>query len=178
MIKRAIYIDGSFIFHSARSKQFKIDYNKLLKLISGDAYIVYAAYYSALPGDKDIEANHKKFLRVLKKDAKLKVRTVPLHKVSRQTDGVDTSFKTPKGEDILLTCEMLRGAIMDHYDEAVLVSGDGDFVPVVNMVQSFGKRVIVVSFQDSFSKALEMEGNQVIILDQHLESLALTDLQP
>jgi len=61
-------------------------------------------------------------------------------------------FKRPqntresKGVDIALTIDMLRGAYMDLYDVAVLVTGDGDYIPVVREVQRVGKAVYLIGF--------------------------------
>jgi uncharacterized LabA/DUF88 family protein len=173
IIKKSIFIDGSFLFHNAQALGVKLDFNKLLKfLLKPTDYLVQAAYYTAIPNDKDIDENHKKFIRVLKKDVRLKVHTVPLLKSYRS--GNAESVRYSKGEDILLACEMLKGALLSHYDEAVLVSGDGDFVPCVNMMQQFGKRAIVASFRSSFNRTLELEANEVIYLDDHLDSLRYT----
>jgi uncharacterized LabA/DUF88 family protein len=53
-----------------------------------------------------------------------------------------------KGVDISLTKDMLLQAFLNNYDVAVLVTGDGDFIPVVEEVKRFGKRV-VVAFWDT-----------------------------
>jgi len=51
-----------------------------------------------------------------------------------------------KGVDIALTKDLLLHAYFDNYDVAVLISGDGDYVPVINEVKRFGKAVYVCSF--------------------------------
>jgi uncharacterized LabA/DUF88 family protein len=62
-------------------------------------------------------------------------------------------FKRPqntrqsKGVDIALTIDMLRGAFMSLYDVAVLVTGDGDYIPVVREVQRLGKNVYLIGFE-------------------------------
>src|SRR4051812_22386937 len=53
-----------------------------------------------------------------------------------------------KGVDIALTNEMLSHAFRDNYDSAALVSGDGDYVPLVEEVKRIGKRVHVWFFDD------------------------------
>jgi uncharacterized LabA/DUF88 family protein len=60
-------------------------------------------------------------------------------------------FHKPKGQkakgvDIALTKDMLLHAFFGHYDYAVLVSGDGDYVPVVEEVKRLGKWVVVAFF--------------------------------
>lgn len=51
-----------------------------------------------------------------------------------------------KGVDIALTKDMLSHAFMDNFDVAVLIAGDGDYVPLVNAVQRLGKLVYVSFF--------------------------------
>lgn len=51
-----------------------------------------------------------------------------------------------KGVDIALTKDMLSHAFQDHYTDALLIAGDGDYVPLVTKVKRFGKRVYVGFF--------------------------------
>ncbi|GBC73206.1 hypothetical protein HRbin04_00602 [archaeon HR04] len=46
-----------------------------------------------------------------------------------------------KGVDTLLVLDMITMAYQDQYDIAVLVGGDRDFVPAVNIVKNLGKHV-------------------------------------
>ena len=54
-----------------------------------------------------------------------------------------------KGVDIALTCDMLSHASHDNYDVAVLIAGDGDYVPLVDEVKRLGKLVHLVFFQST-----------------------------
>lgn len=51
-----------------------------------------------------------------------------------------------KGVDISLARDMLGHAYKDSYDAAVLIAGDGDYVPLVEDVKRLGKQVYVVFF--------------------------------
>ena len=172
-IFKAIFIDGSFLFHCVQGSQTRIDYKKLkhLFLNAGD-HLVSASYYTVLPNDYDMEDKHKNFIKILKKDVRVKVRSVPLLKVFESTP-TSTAPRYSKGEDILLACDMVRGAYMNQYDTAILVTGDGDFVPAVNCVQEAGKPVVVAAFHNSLSHALELEASEVIYLDEHLDKIKL-----
>ena len=60
-------------------------------------------------------------------------------------------FKKPQGErakrvDITLARDMLSHAYQHHYDIAVLIAGDGDYVPLVDAVKKNGKMVVVAFF--------------------------------
>jgi len=54
--------------------------------------------------------------------------------------------KRSKGVDIALTTDMLTHAFQDHFDVAILISGDADYCPLVNRVKSLGKQVWVWFF--------------------------------
>jgi hypothetical protein len=55
--------------------------------------------------------------------------------------------RSSKGVDIALTKDLLTHAFQNHYDTAILMSGDADYVPVVEEVKRFGKRVLLASFE-------------------------------
>lgn len=52
-----------------------------------------------------------------------------------------------KGVDIALATDMLTHAHRKNYDVAILVSGDGDFFPLVEAVKNEGRRVAVWFFE-------------------------------
>ncbi len=62
-----------------------------------------------------------------------------------------------KGVDIMLTKDVLSHAFMDNYDIAVLVAGDGDYVPLVNEVKRLGKQVCVAFFGPEFGLNSELK---------------------
>lgn len=172
---KAIFIDGSFLFHCANSMSTRINYKKLKNLFlnTGD-HLISACYYTALPNEYDMEEKHKTFLKILKKDVRVRVRSVPLLTQPSTPEGVVSQHsRYSKGEDILLACDMVKGAYSNQYDVAILISGDGDFVPAVHAVQDAGKPVIVASFHNSLSHALELEASDVVYLDEHLDRIKL-----
>jgi uncharacterized LabA/DUF88 family protein len=59
----------------------------------------------------------------------------------------DRGQSKSKGVDITLTKDVLSHAFMSNYDVAVLVAGDGDYVPLVEEVKRLGKIVDVMFFQ-------------------------------
>ena len=60
-----------------------------------------------------------------------------------------------KEVDVSLACELLSHALLDHYDVAIVVSGDRDFVPAIKKVQEAGKRVEVASFRANLSEEVK-----------------------
>lgn len=180
---KSIFIDGSFLFHCMNGLSVRIDYKKLKNLFlnPGD-HLVSAAYYTALPNEYDIEDKHKSFLRILKKEVRIKVRSVPLLKAYDFNQQQQTSpqpfhstGRYSKGEDILMACDLVRGAALNYYDVAVILTGDGDFTPAVECIQELGKYAVVASFHSSLSNSLELAASEVIYLDEHLEKIKLIE---
>ena len=58
-----------------------------------------------------------------------------------------------EGVDIALTKDMLSHAFGDHYDVAVLLAGDGDYVPLVEKLSDRGK-IVCVSFFEAEEAAM------------------------
>jgi len=54
------------------------------------------------------------------------------------------SLGSEKGVDVKLATDMIR--LKDIYDVAIILSGDGDYVPAVQAVKDSGKHIINVSF--------------------------------
>jgi len=66
-----------------------------------------------------------------------------------------------KGVDISLTKDMLLQASLGNYDIAVLVAGDGDFIPLVEEVKRLGRRVVVAFFEKSgLNPGLRIAGDE------------------
>ena len=61
----------------------------------------------------------------------------------------DKQSTKSKGVDITLAKDFLSNAFMGNYDVAVLVAGDGDYVPMVTEVKRLGKIVYVMFFEES-----------------------------
>ena len=56
--------------------------------------------------------------------------------------------KKSKGVDVTLTKDLLVNAFNDNYDVAVIVAGDGDYVPVVEELKRMGRTVYVTFFSE------------------------------
>ena len=62
----------------------------------------------------------------------------------------EVKFGRERGVDAEIICQMLMGAFLDHFDACILLSDDGDYLPVVRRVQEyFGKKVIQAGFSRS-----------------------------
>lgn len=57
-----------------------------------------------------------------------------------------------KGIDVWLALEAYEMASLKKYDVCVLVTGDGDFVPLVNKLNTLGSRVMLIGWDFSYEK--------------------------
>ena len=73
-----------------------------------------------------------------------------------------------KGVDVLLSLDMLRFALKNNYDRAILISGDGDYADIVKMVKDEGKIVEVAMFPASTAQALTQAADVLVELDAEL----------
>ncbi len=158
----AIFIDGGNMFHAINAMKIKINYKKLIDILKKDRWLLRAYFYTGVPsGDlpKEIREQLKKqqgFLNELQ-NLGIKVKTIPLKKTP---EGY-----IEKGIDILIATDMISLAFKDGYDTAILVSGDSDFVPVVEKIQELGKRVETAAFKKTSSYELRRVSDEFILLD-------------
>ncbi len=75
--------------------------------------------------------------------------------LKRKIPGTDKFYYILKEDDINIAVDMVDGASENVFDVAVLVSGDGDFVPAVRSVRKKGKTAENVYFKDSSSRNLK-----------------------
>jgi uncharacterized LabA/DUF88 family protein len=72
-------------------------------------------------------------------------------KVVLPDGSVDFSIK---GDDVYLATDLIKGSYENLYDIAIIVSGDADFIPAINLVRKNGKKVINAFFPKSSSYQL------------------------
>ena len=65
-------------------------------------------------------------------------------------DLLERKFRGEKSVDVKLACDM--AFLKDVYDVAVIVSGDQDYVPAVELIKDYGKRVVNVAFKERSGK--------------------------
>jgi uncharacterized LabA/DUF88 family protein len=149
-----IFVDVQNMFYSAKTLyQSKIDYRKLLQGIVRGRKLVRAIAYVVQKSDVDQSG----FLEALRRSG-YEVREKEL---AIRDDG------TAKGDwkvEIALDAVTLEPRL----DCAVLVTGDGDFVPVAQLLVSRGCRTEVVSFEQSTSNDLIRACSQFISIQQDM----------
>jgi uncharacterized LabA/DUF88 family protein len=81
-------------------------------------------------------------------------------------DSYDPEKQEQKEVDVAMACEMVVHALRDHYDVAIVVSGDRDFVPAIQHIQAAGKRVEVAAFANSVSTAMRQSADKFYELEK------------
>ena len=133
----ALFIDGANLHATAKALGFDIDYRRLLALFAAKGKLLRAYYYTALMEDQEYSP-----LRPLVDWLDYNGFTVVTKPAKEQVD--QAGRRRIKGNmDLELAIDMLEMA--SHINHAVLLSGDGDFKPLVAAVQRKGVRVTVVS---------------------------------
>ncbi len=147
-----IFVDVQNMFYSAKTlHQSKIDYRKLLEGILRGRQLVRAIAYVVQKADVD----QSSFLEALRRSG----YEVKEKELTIREDG------TSKG-DWKVEIALDATALEARMDCMVLVSGDGDFVPLVQVLNTRGCRTEVVSFERSTSNNLMRVCHQFITIDQ------------
>lgn len=72
-----------------------------------------------------------------------------------------------KGVDIQMTVDILTNVYQNNLDTVFLLSGDGDFGPVVAECKRMGKQVFVSALSSGLSPALRLSADYFMDLDGH-----------
>jgi len=158
MLKREaiIFIDGSNWYHNSKSlikKSKRIDFNCLAKLICKkfDLELKQIRYYNAVPDIKDNKEmyyNHIKFLDKLRKNGII-VKTRKLKYIKK------LKIKIEKGVDVLIASDMIRKTLVEKECKVcILISGDADFIPVMEIIKASKNEVITCSIISGYAREL------------------------
>ena len=157
-----IFIDEANLYCAAQAQKISIDYTRLFTLLKDTSKDCHAIAYVAVDHKK---AGQKEFIKALKRK---KIELVAQDVIRRQ-DG------TTKGNvDLMLGSELLVKRVHD-YDTAIIVSGDADFVHVIEQSHCQGKRVEVASFKSSTGAALIKAADSYLNLEQMIDCIRLNN---
>jgi uncharacterized LabA/DUF88 family protein len=131
----AIFVDSQNLYYSARTGYAaKVNYEKLLRLITGTRHLIKAYAYIVQPPEGDV----KPFATSLERIGYI-VKTKDVR--TRANGSAKANWDMGIALDIL--------GILDRVDTIVLASGDGDFVPLVDLIKGKSKRVEIFAFPDN-----------------------------
>jgi uncharacterized LabA/DUF88 family protein len=162
--KTMVFVDGSNFYHRMKDVfgRSDISYRKFIRWLGLTREITQLFYYvGEVPGDPQTDQakiNQNKFLDFLRRTPLVTVR---LGYIQRTADG----GYEEKSVDPLMGSDLVLKAHLGDYDEAVLVTADGDLVTNVREARQKGRKVYVAQFSAVPSYHLRQECDGLIELD-------------
>lgn len=177
MKKIVIYIDGSNFYFSVKKKfNCKINIYKFCKNLVGENDLIRINYYIApinRLSNPEMYADQQRFFEKLKKINKFNIILGRLEK--RKQDGKE--YYVEKATDVNLSLDLVLDAQSNEFDEAFLISNDGDFFEAVKAsVERFSKKVtyIAIGNQKNISYHLKSKASKTLrITDGFIEKVKI-----
>lgn len=142
----AIFIDCAYLDATTRSEcgGVKIDYAKFARKLAGGVEILRTYYYNCLPYQRSTPtadeatrfAQAQKFHAALRALPRFEVREGML--VYRGSDDKGRPIYVQKGVDIQFGVDLVLLSAKQQISHAVLIAGDSDFVPAINVAKNEG----------------------------------------
>jgi uncharacterized LabA/DUF88 family protein len=155
--KVGIFLDVPNLIYAAEQIGVRIHYGKLLDYLTEGRQLVRATAYAPITDDPLTRYEAQRFIQPVLNQG-YKIVTKPWKRFA------DGSMKA--NFDIELAVDILT--MSDRLDVVVLLSGDGDFRRVCELVESKGVRVEVVSFAQSTAMELRSVADSYIDVGQIL----------
>lgn len=156
MIRVAAFIDGGYLDSVLRNEfgGIKLDYEtfvqELVLQIRPDAHILRTYYYDCLPYQSSPPtpdearrfAKRQKFFESIDRLSRFEVR---LGRLARRGPDAKGQYEfEQKMVDVLLSIDLVRIGTKGQITDAILVAGDSDFVPAVQVIKNEGIAVRLV----------------------------------
>jgi len=187
-MKACVFIDGNNLYHNLKASGIspnQIDLVKLSAFVSSKytCTVIKIYYYNSLPDIKENQNTyfkHLSYLENLRKSTVI-VKTRKLQKKSIQEiksharilDSLCSSCRQKisrvspvreKGIDTMIAIDMVRAALIDREcDYCILVSGDADFIPAMDLIAAHGKQAVSAALAKGYSYELRRTHGWFII---------------
>lgn len=156
-----VFIDAANILYSQQTLHWRVDYKRLKEYFEKECDLQAIYFYTGRVGD-----NHKQnsFIKKLEQFGYIvKAKEVKRIKISK------SAYEWKGNLDVELTIDVLRNS--DNFDTLILMSGDSDFAPLLDVIKSQHKRVLVMSTKGHISKEL-LDRAKYINLNKLKESIS------
>lgn len=153
----AIFIDASSLFYAALQLKIEIDYTKLLRYLTEDSRLLHSFFYTK------VDRNNEKQQGFL-----MWMRHNGYRVIAKDLVQFNNDFKKVNLE-VEIAIDML--SLVETYDTAVLLSGDGNLAYAINALSYRGARVEVVSLRSMTSDGLIDVADQYIDIDTIKEDI-------
>ena len=172
VVKRAVvFVDGNNWYHNAKSligKPRVVDLTKLSKLVCEkfDLDFVEIRYYNSVPDIELGEENYYKHMVFLaglrRKGLVVNTRRLKIIKVNGK------KLRVEKGVDVMISSDMIDLCLIkEKCDVCVLITGDADFLPAMNLIKEQGKEVITSSVSRGYSRDLRSGNFRYLVLKRN-----------
>jgi len=159
--KVAIFVDGANMFYAQKDNGWRIEFKKVFQYFTDNCEFACAYYFTATPPIHKHE-RIEKYRRF--RSALIHIGYTVVDKEVRVIQDKETGLVKLKGNlDIDMAFRMLSGT--NIYDEAVVLGGDSDFVPIFQYLTHLGKKVTCVGRKDSTALDLINASTRFIELD-------------
>lgn len=159
----AVFVDVPNIVFAAERIGVTIDWGKVLHYLTRDRQLVRASAYAPVSDDPYQRIELQKFVQPFY-SLPYRILTKPLKRFGNGE--IKANF------DVELAIDVITMA--DRLDIVCLVSGDGDFRRMVELVQSKGVRVEVIAFSSSTAGELRAACDEFVDFSQHLHEFCVT----
>ena len=153
-----IFIDGSSLFYAAFQLGISLDYLKLLSTLTAGSSLLRAFFYTGVARNNEKQMGFLQWMshhgyRVVAKDL---------------IEFPDGSKKANLNVEIAV--DLLR--LVNSYDTAVILSGNGDLTYAVNKASYFGARIEIVSLRSMTSDNLINVAERYTDIEKLIEKIA------
>lgn len=137
-----VFVDSGYIYaiskYYSKIKRMTIDYSKLFDNICEELNLhrQQTLYFTPKPDGRLIKGP---FISVIENFD----RTTVFKKGYLVYPNLESDNATEKGVDVQLTLIMTKMAIQSNVKNFILIAGDADYIPLVDMVRLQGKKVIL-----------------------------------
>lgn len=143
-----VFIDGSNLYHvlGQTCGRHDLQFDKFANKLANGRDLRRVYYYNIRQEafeDRSNASDQDKFLSSLYDTPHLEVKLG----IWKQRG----STMVEKGVDVMLAVDLVTHAYQDHYDTAIIVSGDADFYPALQAAKNVGKHVEVAAFEANIS---------------------------
>ena len=176
LVKSMIFIDSSNFYIPAKDKGLKVDLFLLRDLLSKNKTVIQTHYFSSVDQKN---AGQLRFIRKLKeknfivhtsdllfRKKEAKCRTCGTEQpvtLKCQSCGADVELPPHQSKEIDIKIAKWLLLSSNSFDEAIIVSGDRDFVPIIKHLRTqLAKRIIIVSYKDSCSYLYKEFADEII----------------
>lgn len=143
-----VFIDGSNLYHvlGQTCGRHDLQFDKFAQKLANGRDLRRVYYYNIRQEAFEDRANasdQDKFLSSLYDTPHLEVKLG----IWKQRG----STMVEKGVDVMLAVDLVTHAYKEHYDTAIIVSGDADFYPALQAAKDVGKHIEVAAFETNIS---------------------------